>query len=46
VIEPIVSLKNRTGKIFLIGNGGSAAIVSHVHNDLCHAIGVRAIVFQ
>ena len=46
VIDLIVSLKNRIGKIFLIGNGGSAAIVSHVHNDLCHAVGVRAIVFN
>jgi D-sedoheptulose 7-phosphate isomerase len=46
VIESIVSLKERGGKALLIGNGGSAAIVSHVHNDLCKAIGVRAIVFN
>ena len=32
ITEAIVSLKTRSGKAFLIGNGGSAAIVSHVHN--------------
>ncbi len=46
VIESIVSLRERGGKALLIGNGGSAAIVSHVHNDLCKAVGVRAIVFN
>src|SRR6185295_7878274 len=46
VIELIVSLKHQGGKALLIGNGGSAAIVSHMHNDLCKAIGVRAIVFN
>jgi D-sedoheptulose 7-phosphate isomerase len=46
VVEVIVALKARGGKAFLIGNGGSAAIVSHVHNDLCHTVGVRAIVFN
>jgi len=46
VIESIVALKERGRKALLIGNGGSAAIVSHVHNDLCKAVGVRAIVFN
>ena len=46
ITEAIVSLKNRSGKAFLIGNGGSAAIVSHVHNDLCKSVGIRAIVFN
>ena len=32
-------------KIMLVGNGGSAAIVSHVQNDLCKAVGIRALVF-
>ena len=30
----------------LIGNGGSAAIASHMQNDLCKAVGVRAMVFN
>jgi D-sedoheptulose 7-phosphate isomerase len=46
LIESIVSLKHRGGKVLLIGNGGSAAIVSHMHNDLCKTVGVRAIVFN
>jgi D-sedoheptulose 7-phosphate isomerase len=46
VIEAIVSLKNRNAKAFLVGNGGSAAIVSHIHNDLCKTVGVRALVFN
>lgn len=33
-------------KVMVIGNGGSAAIASHVHNDLCKAVGVRALVFN
>jgi D-sedoheptulose 7-phosphate isomerase len=32
-------------KIVLVGNGGSAAIVSHVQNDLCKMVGVQALVF-
>jgi D-sedoheptulose 7-phosphate isomerase len=47
VVESIVSLKSDGGgKVLLIGNGGSAAIVSHVHNDLCKVVGVRALVFN
>jgi len=45
VVDLIVSLKRDGGKALLIGNGGSAAIVSHVHNDLCKGVGVRALVF-
>lgn len=33
-------------KVMLIGNGGSAAIASHMQNDLCKAVGIRAIVFN
>jgi D-sedoheptulose 7-phosphate isomerase len=32
-------------KIILVGNGGSAAVVSHMQNDLCKASGCRAMVF-
>lgn len=34
---------NRTA--FVVGNGGSAAIASHMQNDLCKAVGIRALVF-
>lgn len=33
-------------KLMVIGNGGSAAIASHMQNDLCKAVGLRAIVFN
>ncbi len=42
----IVSTKAAASKMMLIGNGGSAAIVSHIQNDLCDSVGVRAIVFN
>jgi len=32
-------------KVMLVGNGGSAAIVEHMKNDLCKMVGVRAMVF-
>ena len=32
-------------KIMLVGNGGSAAVVSHLQNDLCKGAGIRALVF-
>lgn len=38
--------RNPRAKIMLVGNGGSAAIASHVQNDLCKAIGARAMVFN
>jgi D-sedoheptulose 7-phosphate isomerase len=46
IVAWIVSLKERSGKALLIGNGGSAAIASHVQNDFCKALGVRALVFN
>jgi len=33
-------------KVMVMGNGGSAAIASHLHNDLCKAVGVRSLVFN
>ena len=40
----MILVKNR--KIMIIGNGGSAAIASHFHNDLCYGVGIRATVFN
>ena len=45
-VEMILSVKSASRKVMLIGNGGSAAIASHMQNDLCKAVGVRAIVFN
>jgi D-sedoheptulose 7-phosphate isomerase len=33
------------GKIMIIGNGGSAAVASHMQNDLCKAGNLQAMVF-
>src|ERR1700730_14834097 len=46
IVEHVTSVKKSGGKALLIGNGGSAAIVSHVHNDFCKSVGIRAIVFN
>lgn len=45
-VDLILGTKSNTSKIMLIGNGGSAAIVSHMQNDLCDCVGVRAMVFN
>lgn len=42
----ILRVRSTARKIMLVGNGGSAAIVNHMHNDLCKAAGVRAMVFN
>jgi D-sedoheptulose 7-phosphate isomerase len=44
-IEMISKVHSHSGKVMLGGNGGSAAIVSHVQNDLSEAAGVRSMVF-
>ncbi len=44
-VETILSVGSTSHKVMLIGNGGSAAIASHIRNDLCKAVGVRAMVF-
>ncbi len=33
----------RGANVYLIGNGGSAAIASHIANDLCNVAGIRAL---
>ena len=44
-VQMFLIAKRESRKVFLTGNGGSAAIVSHVQSDLCKAVGVRALVF-
>ena len=38
--------RDDSGKVMVIGNGGSAAVASHMQNDLCKAVGVPALVFH
>jgi D-sedoheptulose 7-phosphate isomerase len=45
-VQLILAARARGNKLLLIGNGGSAAIVSHLHNDLTKGVGVRALVFN
>ncbi len=33
-------------KVFIIGNGGSAAIAAHIQNDLCNGAGIRSLSCQ
>ncbi len=41
----ILRVLHENQKVMIIGNGGSAAIASHVHNDLSKSVGVRALTF-
>ncbi len=45
-VDMILRVKQVSRKVMLIGNGGGAAIASHMQNDLCKAVRVRAIVFN
>lgn len=45
-VDWILATKSASTKIMLVGNGGSAAVVSHIQNDLCDSAAVRAIVFN
>lgn len=37
------STKECGGNVYLIGNGGSAAVASHIHNDFCNVGSLRAV---
>jgi D-sedoheptulose 7-phosphate isomerase len=37
--------RKRKAKAVVVGNGGSAAIASHMQNDLCKAVKMRSLVF-
>jgi D-sedoheptulose 7-phosphate isomerase len=44
-LDLIRKTKSRKAKVVVVGNGGSAAIASHIQNDLCKAVRMRALVF-
>ena len=44
-IQMMLSVRSASQKMLLTGNGGSAALVSHIQNDLCKTLGIRALVF-
>jgi D-sedoheptulose 7-phosphate isomerase len=45
-MDRILSVQSEGKKVMAIGNGGSAAIASHMQLDLANAVGVRAMVFH
>ena len=44
-VDIIITAAKNSAKVMVIGNGGSAAIASHMQNDLCKMVGARGIVF-
>jgi D-sedoheptulose 7-phosphate isomerase len=44
-LELILAVRSAPRKVMVVGNGGSAAIASHLQTDLVHSLGVRALVF-
>ena len=44
--ERLLDARKRGRKVLVIGNGGSAAIASHMQTDLCHSLGIRGLVFN
>jgi D-sedoheptulose 7-phosphate isomerase len=46
VVDHMLSLKLSGNKAMVVGNGGSAAIASHMHNDMSKSVGIRALVFN
>ncbi|MDO9036038.1 MAG: SIS domain-containing protein [Methanoregula sp.] len=45
IVSNLQKIKTSRKKVMIIGNGGSAAIASHLQNDLCKAAQIRAMVF-
>lgn len=44
-ITLLQNVRDQEGTVYIIGNGGSASIASHMQNDLIKAVGVKAMVF-
>ena len=44
-VQMVIDVKTASRKVLLAGNGGSSSIASHVQNDMCKSVGVRAMVF-
>jgi len=48
IMQAVLLIKEaaaENSKVMIIGNGGSAAIASHMHNDLSKCIGAKTLVF-
>src|SRR5687767_6656908 len=45
-VDMLLNKRMSGNKVMLVGNGGSSAIVGHVHNDICKTLGTKAMVFH
>lgn len=45
-VAAMLAVRTGPGAVMIIGNGGSSAIASHMHNDLTKMAGVRTLVFN
>lgn len=46
ISEEIIKLHNLKGTVYIVGNGGSASIASHVAVDFLKSLGIRAMTFN
>ena len=44
-VEMLLKVRSDSKKVMLVGNGGSAALVSHMQNDVCKAVDTKGLVF-
>ncbi len=45
-VAELLRVRSDRRSVFVIGNGGSSAIATHMHNDLMKNVGVRSSVFH
>src|SRR5438552_10756022 len=45
VVAKLRTTRQNQKKVMIVGNGGSAAIATHMQNDLCKALKIRAQAF-
>jgi D-sedoheptulose 7-phosphate isomerase len=45
VRDILLDIRAAGRRVMVVGNGGSAAIASHMQTDLAHSLGIRALVF-
>lgn len=46
ILERLLAVRDEGRTVFLVGNGGSAAIAAHMQSDLAKSVGLRALVFH
>ena len=46
LVHMLAQARDAHRRIYVMGNGGSAAIVGHAQNDFCKMVGLKALVFH